>query len=316
MPRFSLAALPLILLATACQEKVDDHLWAPAAQDERNTGTALVTQWPRSVAEVRFGVTPYLDRPAMEAAFRPVLEHLSEHIGVPFRLIIADDYSDLGKRVRAQELDLAKFSPLSYVEAKNADPGLQLILMQVAGGGTSYLGYVYTLSGDPAESLLDLSGRSFCYVDPHSTSGYLYPRALMLSQGIDPDRFLGHIEYGGNHVACIRKVLDGELDAGAGYSGAFGAARQQGLPVYKLKILAKTVRIPYDAYCVRSGLPLDATRRLKQELLGLSTRSPGGRRLLAGAVKFNAWTAAEDSDYDSIREALALTRRASRGKEE
>lgn len=308
-PRRRLAALPWVLLLAACQIEGGEHSWAPAAQHEIETGEVLVTPWPKAITEVRLGVTPYLDRSAMEQAFRPVLEYLTEHIGVPFHLVIADDYADLGQRMRTQQLELAKFSPLSYVEAKTTDPGLELILMEVAEGGTSYMGYVYTLSDSPIESLLDLSGRSFCYVDPHSTSGYLYPRALMRGQGIDPDRFLGEAVFGGNHLACIHKVLDGEVDAGAAYSGAFGAARHQGLPVYKLKLLAKTARIPYDAYCVRSGLPREAVQRLKQELLRLSTRSPAGQSLLGSAIKFNAWTPADDSDYDSVRQALALTRK-------
>ena len=34
------------------------------------------------------------------------------------------------------------------------------------------------------------------------------------------------------------------------------------------------------------------------------------QRLLASVIKFNAWTSADDSDYDSVREALALARKA------
>jgi phosphate/phosphite/phosphonate ABC transporter binding protein len=239
-----------------------------------------------------------------------VLEHLSERLGIPVRLHVADSYADLGEMIRQQQLDLAKFSPLSYVEAKDADPGLRILLTQVANGSTSYLGYVYVRANDEADSLGDLAGRSFCYVDPQSTSGYLYPRALFRSRGLDPDEMFSRTEFGGNHLACLQAVLEGDVDAGAAFAGAWAAARHRGLEVYRLKIVGKTARIPYDAYCARSGLPPDAAQRLEEELLRLSTRTPDGQRLIGGEGKFNAWTQAQDSDYDSVRRALSLTRQA------
>jgi len=297
------------LAGAGCGQPPDEaRPWAGAADLAAETESERFTFWPPELREFRLGVTPYLDRQGMEQAFVPLLTLLSERLGVPARLVIADGYSDLGERMRAQEVDLGEFSPLSYVEAKQSNPGLRLILRQVAEGATSYLGYVYVRADDPAESLRDLAGRSFCFVDPHSTSGFLYPRAVMIEQGIDPDRFFGETEFGGNHLECLRRVLEGEADAGAAYSGAFFAARQRGLQVHRLKVLAKTARIPFDAYCTRSGLPEPAVRRLEEELLNLSTRSPAGRRVLGGAIKLNAWTQARDSDYDSVRRALAASR--------
>ena len=82
-----------------------------------------------------------------------------------------------------------------------------------------------------------------------------------------------------------------------------------------MRVLGKTARIPYDAYCVRSGLADAAARRIQQELAALSTLSPDGQRLLGGAVRFNAWTEAVDEDYDSVRRALELSRSGDRDGE-
>lgn len=281
----------------------------PAAASHRHADTPALTPWPSEVKDLRFGVTPYLDEQSVEAALRPVLQYLSERLGIPVDLYVAESYADLGRMMREQELDVAKFSPLSYVEAKEADPGMKVLLTQVANGATSYLGYIYVRADDAADSLDDLAGRSFCYVDPQSTSGYLYPRALLRSRGLDPDGMFRRTVFGGNHLACLRQVLHGEVDAGAAFSGALAAARLRGLEVFRLKIIGKTDRIPYDAYCARSGLPDPAAERITEELLRLSTRSPDGQRLVGGSGKFNAWTVARDSDYDSVRQALALNQR-------
>jgi len=302
-------------LAACAEEREPPPTWLAVARTVGEQKQAVIefTPWPQRVQQVRLGVTPFTDKEAMHREFASLLDFLSGRLGVPVSLVIAENYSDLGTRMREQSVDLAKFSPLSYVEAKMADPGLRLLLRQVREGSTTYLGYVYTRAEDPARTIHDLEGRSFCFVDPHSTSGYLYPRALMFEQGIDPDAFFGSIVFGGHHSACIEKVLAGEVDAGATYSGKIFSSRRKGIPVHRLKILGKTSRIPCDAYCVRSDLPRAAAERIKQELMALSTRSPGGRVILGSAARrLNAWTEAQDSDYDSIRRALKYAARASR----
>ena len=105
------------------------------------------------------------------------------------------------------------------------------------------------------------------------------------------------------------------MAAGAAYSGAFGAARREGLPVYRLRVLGKTSRIPYDPYCARSGLPPAAAQRVKDALLSLSTRSPDGQRILGRTAQINAWTEAHDRDYDSVRRALAASQQRSSAKD-
>ena len=113
---------------------------------------------------------------------------------------------------------------------------------------------------------------------------------------------------GGNHLACIDKVLAGECDAGATWAGAFTLARDAGKPVHKLRLLAKTPWIPFNALAVRGDLPPDAAHRITQELLMLNTRSPDGKRVLSHSMRLNAWARAEDADYDSVRMALRLGR--------
>lgn len=295
--------------------------WAGSAAHPDDSEPPL-TSWPPEVRRIRFGVTPWMGEEGAESELGAVMGHLAERIGVPFELEVAHSYAALGAMIRAQELDVAKFSPLSYVEAKEADPGLRIILTQVASGATSYLGYIYTRIDDPAERLEDLADRPFCYVDEHSTSGYLYPQALMRARGLDPDTLFSRTEFGQNHPECVRRVIAGEVAGGATFSGMFSIRSdddddRQKIDTSELKIIAKTARIPYDAYCVRSGLPQAAALRIKEELLGLSMRSPDGQRvLLQGTGELNAWTEAQDSDYDSVRQALALVRQAEQPSED
>jgi len=271
-------------------------------------GEERLTPWPEGLTRLRLAITPYDDRRVLEESYGPMVEYLGRRIGFASDLEIVSDYAGVVDGLAGGRHDVALVTPLAYVELKKRDPGVELLASQVAEGTTSYLGYVYTRSGHPAQTLADLAGSSFCYVDPHSTSGYVYPRALLRQRGFDPDRFFGRIEIGGNHGECLRRVLGGEVDAAAISSGAVATARREGVAVHEIKVLAKTPRIPYDAWVASSRVPAAAVARLREELLLLSTRSPDGRSVLQGPIRLNAWTEVTDAHYDSVRAAAVLSR--------
>ncbi len=301
-PRQVMACAAGLLLA--CSRPSSTGLASDANGGE--AASEAVVRWPKEVSALRVGLTPYMDRASLESTFQPLVEYLGRQLGVPVALVSTSGYGELGELMRAQKVDMGVFSPLSYVEAKEADPGLQLLLKQIAEGATTFLGYIVTVEESSAETLGDLAGKSICFVDRHSASGYLYPQALLRAQGLNPDTLFKTTVFAGNHLDCLKKLLDGEVDAAAVFSGAISAGRRQGLAMGRIKVLAKTQPIPYDAWCVRSGLPEGAAVRLKQELLLLSTASAGGRQVLGHKVRLNAWTEAWDSDYDSVRKVRAL----------
>ncbi|HSA24469.1 MAG TPA: PhnD/SsuA/transferrin family substrate-binding protein, partial [Myxococcota bacterium] len=182
------------------------------------------------------------------------------------------------------------------------------VLKQVVSGAGSYLGYVYTTDESRAEGLADLAGKSMCYIDLQSTSGYLYPRALLRQKGFDPDHFFGRVEFGGNHLTCLERVLAGQVDASAAYAGAFAFGRSRGLPIDRIRIVGKTQRIPYNALAVRPGLPREVELRLRHELVGLSTQSAAGQRVFSHEARLNAWVPALETEYAEVREVLARER--------
>ena len=278
----------LCLLACACLGE-DFDLGDPVGQSLAKTLTNTLTPWPTEITALRFGVPPIVDQAQMEDAYGPLAEYLGERLGVPTTLVQASSYADLGRLVKEGQVDLALFTSASYVQAEQHEPTLTIILKQVSNGAPAYLGYVYCDADLPATELEDLRGHSICFVDALSTSGYLYPRMLIKRRGLDPDAFFSKVVFGGNHLACLKKVMAGECDAGATWAGAFTLARDEGLKVHRLRILAKTPWIPFNALAIGANLPSAAGERIAQELLGLNTRSPDGQRVISHAMRLNAW---------------------------
>jgi len=240
--------------------------------------------------------------------YQPLVDHLAAALGVPAELVVTADYAELVSFLESGQVDAGLFTALSYVQAKEGLPGLRLVLKQVVAGAGSYLGYLYTTEESPADELGELAGKSMCYIDLQSTSGYLYPRALLRQKGFDPDHFFGRVEFGGNHLTCLERVLAGQVDASAAYAGAFAFGRSRGLPIERIKIVGKTRRIPYNALAVRPGLPRAAELRLRHELVHLSTLSPEGQRVFSHESRLNAWVPSLETEYAEVREVLAAER--------
>jgi len=125
--------------------------------------------------------------------------------------------------------------------------------------------------------------------------------------GHEPDTFFGKTAFVGNHELALYKILDRSYDAGAVASPAFKIVRTEAGEGKRLKILAKTGRIPFDAYCASPRLEQELVDTLRQALLGLSTRTELGRRVLRGLTAINGFVEVGDDHYDAVRDVARAT---------
>jgi phosphonate transport system substrate-binding protein len=258
----------------------------------------------QTAEELVFGMTPVVGVEATRERFAPLAEYMSDQLGIPVRLLVAESYGSLIEQMVAGEVDLAKLSPLAYVRVRQQIPSLKLIATHVANGTATYSSYLVALQDRGLCIPEGPSGTRICFADPDSTSGYLYPAAYLRSRGLDPESDL-KAEFAGDHRACLEGLFAGRYDIVATWAGAIRDARQSGLDVGELTIVAKTGRIPYDAYCVRPGLDDKIVRRIQQVLLQTNTLSRSGRRVLSPTLGINGWVPGDDRVYDGIRRVEA-----------
>jgi len=251
--------------------------------------------------ELVFGMTPVIGVEATHQRFTRLTEHLSKILGVSVKLKVTQSYGELIDEMAAGRIDLAKFSPLAYVRAKRRIEGLHLIASHVASGSITYSSYLVALQETPFSSIKDLKGSRICFADLNSTSGYLYPLAFLLENGVIPEEHFQSVTFAGSHKACLEGLFSGRFDLAATFAGAIRDARQSGLHIGELIILAKTGRIPYDAYCLRGNLNPLLQRKIQKALLGTNTLSREGRSVLGPTLGINGWVEGDDSDYDGIR---------------
>jgi len=274
----------------------------PAKQMYAQSQQALETA---GINQLTWGVTPFItEHGAVETRYQPTVDIVSERLSIPMSVIAGESYVDVETLLLTQQIDIAVMSPYAYVRARAKDPNIRAIATHIANGTESYGAYILVPESSDVRSLADLSGKSFGFVDERSSSGWLFPASRMLDEGINPLNDVKGRFYG-NHERVIRAIVSGEVAAGATYNAALSEGRGRIPGANDLRVIARTERIPYDAYVVRSGFPAKAILGLQKALSSVSTRDARGRQALAPLGDINGFIRADDLHYRSVREIEA-----------
>lgn len=171
--------------------------------------------WRNQFKEVKIVISGSNDDPQIvrrRAAYR---EHLTKALGVPVQLYEASDYNGIVQAISSGQVDFAMLAGGAYanVDSQVGDKVAPLLTPRQVEGETGYYSGLVVRADSPVRSLADMKGRSLGYVDYNSTSGYLYPRARMREQGIEPDTFFGRTSFAGAHTQAVMALANGHFDA-------------------------------------------------------------------------------------------------------
>lgn len=292
------ATLALLGLAAACRPPAPE---APPA--ERVDVPQVILRRPEGVPNpLVLGLMPVVDPALIQEHYANLAVYLGEELGTTVTLSMAEDYGAAIQRAVDGTVDLTQLSPLAYVDARAENPNLYPLVANISEGSSTYSAYLMARrSGVPIRQVEDIAGRRLGFVDPSSASGYLYPFAFLQESGVDPDRDCEVLLFK-RHDRVLEALVAGRIDVGATYSGALIHAERGGLDTSDLEIVAKTGRIPHDAWVARPSLGPDIHEAIRQALLQLSTASQRGRRVLGPIDSINAFTVVDDGHYDRVRD--------------
>ena len=233
------------------------------------------------------------------------MEYLTEHVGARVVLYIATNYGDLRTQMERGTVDIGSFSPAAYIDAA-AGGKIRIIAQSIISGSAFYTGVIIVRKDSGITSLADLKGKRFAFVDPKSASGYVYPRAMLIEKGVNPDAFFASTAFAGTHDKVIRAVLAGDADAGAIFEDALRIEQGKGQPTELLTVVASTEPIPHDAIAVRADLDPELTAKI-QKALTTMTESPAGRAVIARSTKkLSGHVVSDDGKFDVVRRTAKI----------
>ena len=224
--------------------------------------------------------------------------------GLHFKTSVATSYAAVIEAMGAGKVDVGWLATFSYVLAHDKY-GVELLLVVQRFGSPFYRGQIMVRADSGIQDLAGLKGKNFAYVDPASTSGHLYPKTLLLSEGFDPKRFFNKTVFVGSHNAVVLSIYKGEVEGGAAYEGSRAAVAKSFPDIYdKIKVIAYTKEIPNDTVSVRKELSEKLKIKIREGLKKVS-RSTEGSKTLKKLYGISGFTDL-DGLFDPVREAGRL----------
>lgn len=267
--------------------------------------TMALSAWPAVAADVlRLALTPSEETVEQQIKrSQDVIQILERDTGMKVQPFTAGDYVSVVEALRAKKVDVAWLGSFSYVLAVD-QAGVEAFAAGVrkSTGKATYTSLIFVKGDSPYQSVADLKGKSFAFVDPASTSGYLFPRAGMMKMGIaEPDKFFGQVVFAGAHDAAQLAVLNGRVQDGASNDRVMENLIKRGaLKPGDIRVIYRSPDIPLGPLAYRRDLPAATRSAVRRSFLGMQNVT------FATLGELTSFVEVSDRTYDVIRETAQI----------
>src|SRR5437868_76591 len=172
-------------------------------------GLNQLAEKPLGSAErpIRMATVPFLETNRLVKGMKDIGDYIEKETGLKIQSDVPTSYVAVVEAMCADKLDVGWVSPLAYILARQkCGADMQLASINSAGK-TTYHGFILARNAADIQKLEDLKGKKFAWVDASSTSGYLYPRALLAEKGIAPES-LGQQVFAGGHDKVVIALMN------------------------------------------------------------------------------------------------------------
>ncbi len=299
-PRAAIALAGFALLATALTGCSN----AASSAEGEGAGSSDAAGFAVDSSTLVFGVVP--DSVDTETNYQPPMEYIAEETGKTVEYHESTDYAALIEASIAGQIDVASFSGFTYVTATNNGAELTPIssITTAEGQEPGYYSQAIVPKGSDITSIADMKGKKICFVDPSSTSGYLFPSYALLEAGIDPEKDITPV-FAGKHDVSVQKTGEG-TECDAGFAEDSEVAKSDAVEVIDQQMVPGAPIVESDS------LPDDVKAQLKDILsnvsaddmvaAGIDSADSEGFRSV-----FFQTTPVDDAYYDEIRDICEKT---------
>lgn len=249
---------------------------------------------------LRIGAAPIERIEKTQDQLQPFVKYFEKKIGLKVQLIVTSNYQELINLMRQGEVDVALLGPFSYIMA-HREANAQVF----AGAENSKSGKVYysVIIVDPQsgiENIQQLKGSRMAFTDPASTSGCLIPKALLLKNGISPDKDMT-VTYKGHHDDAILAVKKKIVDAAAVSSVILQNLHDKGVVGDKdYRVIYTSDPIPSNVvWAYRGGMPAELLAQMKKAFFGANDDKDA---LGSFRDEIGTFFPISDDEFDIIRE--------------
>jgi len=255
--------------------------------------------WRAKYPELIYMIIPDTNDAKNEALkFQPMLDYLSNSIGVPVRLEQAGPCEDTTEGQRAGRVHIANYcGAATFARAYLTGVKIEPFAMDINADGTKgYQSVFFVKKNSPYQSIRDLKGKVLGLGRADSTSGDLEPRFIMSQLGIKPEEFFRRVIYTGGHEDNIAALRDGKVDVAAAADDA--PTRFPRSLAGQFRSIYSSEILPNPPLAYLSDLPDELKARIRKAFLDIGQKDMAAFNRRAGSNQSaKPWIAADLQVY-------------------
>jgi phosphonate transport system substrate-binding protein len=259
------------------------------------SGPADRTNRPRDPEELNVALLPDEAAAKVIQDNQGLKEYLTKELGKPIRLHVLTSYAAMIEAVRAGNIDLAYFGPLSYCLARSKCD-IDCFAAKTKDGKTTYRSILIANKDAGIREFGDLKGKKMGFGDVASTSSHLMPKhALFKKAGLREKRDYAESFLGKHDVVAIN-VQAGNIDAGGLNEFIYAGMLERGkIDPGKIVVLGYSEAWPDYPWVYQNDLAPVLRDKIRSAFLNL--KDPA----VLGPLKADGFAPMTDRDYDVIR---------------
>jgi phosphonate transport system substrate-binding protein len=262
------------LLCAAAAASLVIGLAACSSNSTNNASTDSGT-WAKTSGTIVFGVTP--DQAGSDSNWKPLEDYIAKQTGYKVEYYNTADYTALIAALVAGKVDVGSMGALQYVMALNKGAKIAPVAATLTSPNVTDAGYyseVIVPTGSSITSLSQAKGKTVCFVDPNSTSGFLFGLYQLSKAGLSvaaagadasgaPTFADFTAKFAGSHDKSEQAVAARQCDVGFAEDTVADAGAAKG----EVKVIGKEY-VSGGPLTISTVLPADVQTKLTTVLQG------------------------------------------------
>jgi len=241
-----------------------------------------------------------------ESDYTSLISIVEKLTGFEINTIKVTDYNAAVESMRAGRTDIAWYGGKTYIKAAEI-ANAEAFAAGVRPGekNANYFAYFVVKVDSQIKNFSDVKGKTLALNTIGSTSGDLIPQVELskISLSITNKEDFKNVFYAGSHDACLLTVLNNKAEVCGMSSRNFEARLADGtFKSEQVRIIHRSEPVPPPPLAYSKRIPLEDREKIKKAVLEAHKYGTIG----GYGGKMSHYIEVKDSDYDLLREVVAL----------
>ena len=267
-------------------------------------GCSTKTETKKEEKVIKMGFVPLKNSEKLVEDLKPISDYLSERLGVKVEAFTASNYIGVVEGLGSGSVDFGIIPPFSSLLAQKQSNAKPILTSKGKTGKPGYTAELYVRKDSGIKSLQDVKGKKVAFVDPSSSSGYIYPGAMLVNAGLNLDKDISY-QFSGGHDKSLQLLLNKDVDVIATFDGVEDRYAKD-FPQAKTDIqkLATSDMIPGVMVTTSSKMDKELQEKLEKALRGIE-KDPKMKEMFTKMFSITGFT---DVDQDAYKKVEATAK--------